>query len=188
MDSSEIQKELEMTYFELVEYLLKKYGTAKYDYFCNESCKSKNKKVTRSSEGLYCHHIDEYSAILLSNEAIAKLYPFEYQKADRLVYCNVLEHLILHVKIVEEKYDDKKLLQEGVGGVHFISMQINDYFDGYPIKQEYLKKVYSLIENNLKDYAKVLRYFLNIDGINTTKEHISIGWNGKVVRKVYMNI
>ena len=41
MDSIEIKRQLDMTYSELVEYLLKKYGPAKYDYFCTESCKSK---------------------------------------------------------------------------------------------------------------------------------------------------
>ena len=42
MDNSEIKKELGMSYDELVEHLLSKYGPAKYDYFCNESCRSKN--------------------------------------------------------------------------------------------------------------------------------------------------
>ena len=102
MKSIEIQKELEMKYSELVEYLLKKYGPAKYDYFCTESCKSKNHKVSRTNEGLYCHHIDEDKAIMLSNDSYAIKNPYEYQKAERLVYCNVLEHLILHIKIVEE--------------------------------------------------------------------------------------
>lgn len=44
MESLEIKKELEMSYMKLVNYLLKKYGPAKYDYFCNESCKSKIQK------------------------------------------------------------------------------------------------------------------------------------------------
>ena len=71
MESIEIKEELAMTYNELVEYLLNKYGSAKYDYFCNESCKSKNTKVSRTSEGLFCHHIDEDKAIMLSNDKIA---------------------------------------------------------------------------------------------------------------------
>lgn len=33
MESIEIKEELAMTYNELVEYLLNKYGSAKYDYF-----------------------------------------------------------------------------------------------------------------------------------------------------------
>ena len=80
MDSIEIKRQLDMTYSELVEYLLKKYGSAKYDYFCTESCKSKNSKVSRTSEGLYCHHIDEDKAIMLSNDKFAPNNPFEYHK------------------------------------------------------------------------------------------------------------
>ena len=99
MDSSEIQSQLKMTYSELVDYLLKKYGPAKCDYFRTEACKSKNPKVSRTSEGLYCHHIDEDKAIMLCNDKFAANNPFEYQKAERLVYCNALEHLILHIKI-----------------------------------------------------------------------------------------
>ena len=66
-----------MTYSELVEYLLKKYGPAKYDYFCTESCKSKNSKVSRTSEGLYCHHIDEDKAIMLSNDKLVEFHEFD---------------------------------------------------------------------------------------------------------------
>ena len=52
MESVEIKKELNMTYDDLVRYLLQKYGHSKYDYFCNESCKSKNHKVNFSPSGL----------------------------------------------------------------------------------------------------------------------------------------
>ena len=54
-----IKEEIEMTYDEYVKYLINKYGAAEYDYFCNENCKSKNKKNSRTAEGLFCHHIDE---------------------------------------------------------------------------------------------------------------------------------
>ena len=98
MDSLEVQNQLKMTYSELVDYLLKKYGPAECDYFRTEACKSKNPKVSRTNEGLYCHHIDEDKAIMLCNDKFAVNNPFEYQKAERLVYCNALEHLILHIK------------------------------------------------------------------------------------------
>lgn len=93
------QKIMTYNYDELVQFLLKKYGPAKYDYFMNELCSSKNKKVTRTSEGLYCHHIDEDKEIMLSNDTLARRCPFAYQKADRLVYCNILEHFLLHILV-----------------------------------------------------------------------------------------
>ena len=55
-------------YFNILEHLLKKYGKAKGDYFLTETCATKNKKVSRTSEGLFCHHIDEDKAINLSQD------------------------------------------------------------------------------------------------------------------------
>lgn len=194
MESTEIKNQLKMTYDELVDYLLKKYGPAQYDYFCNESCKSKNSKVSRTNEGLYCHHIDENKAILLSNDKFAVNNPFEYQKANRLVYCNVLEHLILHIKIVEEPKNENvnQMEIQGIGGaVCFICPQINDYFNGYEFKQQYLINIFSLIENNFNDYIDILEYFLDVVEKNpiykliVTKERLSVGWDQQIVKKVY---
>lgn len=194
MESTEIKNQLKMTYDELVDYLLKKYGPAQYDYFCNESCKSKNSKVSKTNEGLYCHHIDENKAILLSNDKFAVNNPFEYQKANRLVYCNVLEHLILHIKIVEEPKNENANQMEiqGIGGaVCFICPQINDYFNGYEFKQQYLINIFSLIENNFNDYIDILEYFLDVVEKNpiyksiVTKERLSVGWDQQIVKRVY---
>ena len=88
----------DMTYDELCCYLLKKYGKAEYDYFSTPECKSVQKKNSRTKEGLEIHHIDENRYPLLS-AGWAKNMPYECQKADRLVYANVLEHLLLHIKI-----------------------------------------------------------------------------------------
>ena len=163
--------------------LLKKYGPAQYDYFCNESCKSKNSKVSRTNK-----------AILLSNDKFAVNNPFEYQKANRLVYCNVLEHLILHIKIVEEPKNENANQMEiqGIGGaVCFICPQINDYFNGYEFKQQYLINIFSLIENNFNDYIDILEYFLDVVEKNpiykliVTKERLSVGWDQQIVKKVY---
>lgn len=194
MDSTEVQAELQMTYQELVNYLLKKYGPAKYDYYCNESFKSKNPKVSRTDEGLYCHHIDEDKAIMLSDDRFAPKNPFRYQKADRLVYCNVLEHLILHIKIVEEP---RKLFAnlfelQGIGGaINFLCPQINDYYNGYQFKRQYLINILSIIKNNFDDYINILNYLLRVVEKKplykrlTTKKKLSSGWDGKIVKKVY---
>ena len=197
MESIEIKNQLKMTYNELIDYLLKKYGPSKYDYFCNESCKSKNHKISRTNEGLYCHHIDEDKAILLSNDKFAAMNPWEYQKADRLVYCNALEHLILHIKIVEEPKNKNanEMELQGLGGaVNFLCPQINDYYNGYEFKQQYLINIYNLIENNFEDYIYILKYFLNVLEKNpllkiiVSKERLSIGWDGQIVKKVYKEL
>lgn len=105
---------LSKSYEEVVEYLLNKYGRAKDDYyreksyqkFLNGKIKSIAKgKYSRTNEGLYCHHIDEKSNLNLSNlEYIREYkYSFELQKKERLVYCNLFEHGILHVLIAKNK-------------------------------------------------------------------------------------
>lgn len=193
MDSLEIKSQLRMSYNQLVEYLLNKYGKAQHNYFLNESCKSKNKKVTRITEGLYCHHIDEDKAIMLSNDKFAINNPYEYQKADRLVYCNILEHLILHIKIVEEPKDVEanELENQGIGGaINFLCPQINDYFNGYAFKLQWMKNMFSLIEKNFNDYIYILKYFLEaIEEYQIykiiTKESLSKGWDREIVEKVY---
>lgn len=197
MESAEIQKQLRMTYSELVEYLLKKYGSAKYDYFRTESCKSKNPKVSRTNEGLYCHHIDEDKAIMLCDDRFATDNSFEYQKADRLVYCNVLEHLILHIKIIEEPRNKNanKMEIQGLGGVrNYFIPQINDYYNGYDFRRQYLKDTFNIIKDNFDDYINILKYLLKVAEENPlyklviTKEKISVGWDGRIIKKIYKRL
>ena len=194
MDSSEIEKELSMSYSGLVEYLLWKYGKVEGDYFVTEACKTKNKKITRANEGLIVHHIDEDKAIMLSDTRWAVANPFEYQKADRLVYCNIMEHLILHIKIVEEPKPKgaNALEDQGIGGaVNFICPQLNDFYNGYEFKREVDKKRMGPIANNFDDYIKVLNYLLRVVEKNPrysffiTRERLSEGWDRQIVYKVY---
>lgn len=103
---------LSKTYNEVVDFLLHKYGPAKDDYyreksyyrFMNGEIKNITKgKYSRTNEGLYCHHIDEIKELKISDQLFIKRKNilFEYQK-DRLVYCDLIEHTILHVLISKE--------------------------------------------------------------------------------------
>lgn len=183
-----------MSYSDLVEYLLWKYGKVEGDYFVTEACKTKNKKITRANEGLIVHHIDEDKAIMLSDTRWAVANPFEYQKADRLVYCNIMEHLILHIKIVEEPKPKgaNALEDQGIGGaVNFICPQLNDFYNGYEFKREVDRKRMEPIANNFDDYIKVLNYLLRVVEKNPrysffiTRERLSEGWDRQIVYKVY---
>lgn len=100
-------------YDEAVEFLLQKYGSAQDDYFRENSygrfLKKEIKNITkgnfsRTSEGLYCHHIDEKKILNISDKNFIKRnkIPFDYQKKERLVYCDLIEHNILHVLISKE--------------------------------------------------------------------------------------
>lgn len=172
--------------------LLKKYGSAKHNYFKDTACKIKNPLVTRTNEGLFCHHIDEDKAIMLCNDKFAVNNPFEYQKADRLVYCNLLEHLLLHVKIAENPSPDANENElPGIGGaINFICKDLNDIYSGKKFSDEWRKNVADKVKDNFDDYIIILRYLWNIVEKNPvykaiiTKEMLCVGWDGKVVKEV----
>lgn len=104
---------LSKPYEKAVDFLLQKYGPAQDDYFRENSYQRfmngeiKNitrGKISRANEGLYCHHIDEIKWLKISDKSFVKRFniPFEYQRKDRLVYCDLVEHSILHVLITKE--------------------------------------------------------------------------------------
>ena len=74
-------------------------------YF-NESL-SRNKTITK--KGYEVHHIFENKALNLSNQLYAIQFPFIYQEPSNLLYCDLLEHYLLHILIVEE-LDDIQLV------------------------------------------------------------------------------
>lgn len=183
---------LKTNYQDIVSALLKKYGSAKHNYFKDTACKIKNPLVTRTNEGLFCHHIDEDKAIMLCNDKFAVNNPLVYQKADRLVYCNLLEHLLLHVKIAENPSPDANENElPGIGGaINFICKDLNDIYSGKKFSDEWRKNVADKVKDNFDDYIIILRYLWNIVEKNPvykaiiTKEMLCVGWDGKVVKEV----
>lgn len=158
---------LNLDYNQAVDFLLKKYGCAQYNYFYNEKCASENSKASRSKEGLFIHHIDEDTYMNLSDRKYAKLYPFEAQLANRLVYCNYLEHIILHIKIFQ-KFLKNECTQPATTGLFlFMIPDINNFFAyGKFGKNFNTNEAYRLsIENNFEEYICILRYFINVSVI-----------------------
>ena len=105
---NEYSQLLDATYSQAVAYLLNKYGAVTDDYykeksytrFLNGEIKSISKgKYTRASEGLYCHHISEDKFQNLSDLRFISEFKYSYnvQKKENLVYCDLIEHLILHL-------------------------------------------------------------------------------------------
>lgn len=187
------EKLLSMSYDEIVKLLLKKYGAVKHDYFTDRECTIKNKLVSRTAEGLFCHHIDEDKAIMLSNDEYAARNPFEYQKKNRLVYCNLLEHLLLHVKIAEEPRNPDANENElpGIGGaINYLCKQLNDIYAGKEPAEEWRKTVASKVQDNFDDYIRILRHLCSVIEQNPlyktiiTKQMLCTGWDGKVVGRV----
>ena len=114
MDTYKEYKDLlSKTYDKAVDCLLQKYGPAQDDYFREKSyqrfmageIKNITKgKFSKTDEGLYCHHIDEKKYLNISDQSFVKMnkISFDYQRKDRLVYCDLIEHSILHVLIAKE--------------------------------------------------------------------------------------
>lgn len=126
---------LSKTYNEVVEFLLKKYGAAEDDYYREKSyerflrgeIKSITKgKFSRSMEGLECHHILENKFLNMTNSSFIKdqNIPFKYHKKEKLVFCDVVEHAILHTLIAKETS-----LEFGAPGyIVFLRPKIEDWY------------------------------------------------------------
>lgn len=185
----EIYKELTLSYDDLIDYLLKKYGGSNYDYFCNDECKSENKKAKRTEEGLFCHHIDEDKGGNLSNEFCAKGQPYEWQKSTRLVYCNILEHLILHIKIAVLRQKRRLLKPIDIeeffttGGIFMICKDINDMFKLDENLMPWKKRCFLEIKENYSEYIlilKILFYYIQNQYKGENKKSIL-----KIGNKIY---
>ncbi len=99
-------------------HLLEKYGTVDGDYFTPTF--SQNMAIKRTEEGLYIHHIDEDKIANLSDYNVAKANSFDHQRAERLVYADLFEHILLHILIGEQ---NKGL---GFGGAEVMFAYAND--------------------------------------------------------------
>lgn len=160
-----LKEELKLNYLDLCKFLQDKYGTPKGNYFLSESCKSKNRNITRGTEGLFLHHINENTHIQLSKPDYAVKALFEYQKAENLCYCNYLEHMILHMKIVEEYLTTENIEKygcwPGIGGlINFIVPEINDYVNGYKYERDWQIKALSLVDK--KSFKELKSSLYNI--------------------------
>lgn len=110
---TEYHELLDMTYEKAINYLLEKYGEVYDDYFREQSYKrflnNEIKSITkgnhsRTDDGLIVHHIDEDKVLNLTNQWFIEEYEysFDHQRKEKLVYCDVVEHTILHAIIANE--------------------------------------------------------------------------------------
>lgn len=110
---TEYKQLLSKNYDEAVDFLHEKYGTAEDHYFSEKSydrfLKGEIKNITRgkfsrSADGLECHHIAEKKFMYMTNMDSIKVQsiPFESHQKEKLVFCDVIEHAILHILIAKE--------------------------------------------------------------------------------------
>ena len=162
----------EMSYNEYVDSLKAKYGNVPKDYFYvnRNGHLAKSQGNTRGNEGLYIHHIYECYYINLSDvymyhELLKVMDEQDWkdaQKSENLVYCNLLEHLILHIKIALEYQREQYEV-----GINFITTDLNrlyDLGDQHLIEEIYSAKnqcwkqvVYQLIKDDYPIYVILVR-------------------------------
>ncbi len=159
MKLEEYEKVKGLTYREYCDYLQAKYGIGRSDYMTKSW--NKNGKVSRSKEGLVVHHKFEERVLTLYRKGNAINYPFEWQLAKNIVYCDYLEHLFLHILICEDQAKDKNPDEVvGIGGViNFIVPELNDVYSGWETSQDWKKKAYSLILDDKDVYMRLLKRF-----------------------------
>ena len=148
-----------LNYLEYCDYLQKKYGIGLCDYMTPNW--TKNPKVTRTKDGLYAHHKYEDHAIMLSHPEYAKNNPYEWQKKENIVYCNLLEHLLLHILICENPAENKNVNERvGIGGVvNYIVPELNDVYSGWVSKHAWQRNCHNIIINNKDVYMVLLKRF-----------------------------
>src|SRR5690625_1776650 len=162
------------SYDEAVTYLLNKYGPANDDYFreksyyryLNKEIKNITKgKYSRTSEGLYCHHIDEIQELKISDQAFIKRnnIPFKYQKKDRLVYCDLIEHTILHILITKETSNAFGL----PGYLTYLKPMIEDwYIEEIVPRPKWMKNCYSKSFLTPEEAISMLNEMERVIGMN----------------------
>lgn len=130
---------LKLPYDGAVKFLINKYGIVSDDYYREESYSRfleghiqniTKGKYSRTDDGLYTHHIDEYRYSNLSNSYFIKTYeyPYEVHKKERLVYCDLIEHAILHVLINKEKPIEDSVVRSSPGYKAFLQPTIVEWY------------------------------------------------------------
>lgn len=151
----EINKLLNLSYKGLCNYLKQKYGKVKGNYFLDPSCKVRNDAIKK--EGLLIHHIYDIKYGNLKKFDRAKRTNFLYQKGENLVYCNMLEHLLLHVRMSIENNTFENIVE--VMGSHYELERYKDFITEKTkeYKEDIDPKLHVLVDH-YKEYLWLLDY------------------------------
>lgn len=163
MNMAEYQKVKDMTYHQYCDYLQAKYGIGLSDYMT--ASYNKNRKCSRTKDGLIAHHKMEDRAIKLSDAAFARHYPFEWQTKENIVYCDYLEHLLLHELICEHPQSENEFLFDvGIGGiVAYLVPELNDLYSGWVTQQLWRKRCHDAVRNDKDVYMAILAKLLEFE-------------------------
>ena len=194
MNLQEYKKTERMTYLEYCDYLQDKHGEAYCDYMTSDWYK--NPRVTRTKDGLFAHHKYEDHAIDLSKYEWAIKFPFEWQKAENIIYCDYLEHLYLHILICEYPRSVDPEMEVGIGAIqtHLIP-KLNNFYSGWETgeyweipclnKIKYDKEVYLTLLKRFKTKCKNYPLFTEESLYGSAEEEF---WDAKNNKELFEEI
>lgn len=179
MNKQEYDVVKDMNYLEYCDYLQNKYGIGRCDYMNSDFKKKNPKKLSRTSEGLVVHHKMEDRMIMLSTPAYAKMGPIEWQKAENLIYCDYLEHLLLHILICENPSEDRiEGYAVGIGGViNFLVPELNDVYSGWVSKQQWRENCYNKVRDDEEVYLCLLEKYIKGQGKEFDEKTLERSYN-----------
>lgn len=160
MNMTEYNQVKDMTYLQYCDYLQGKYGIGLANYMTKSF--NPNPKCKRTKEGLIAHHKAEDKMVMLSTKEVAEMFPYEWQLKENIVYCDYLEHLLLHVLIcIYPSPDQEPIADVGIGGViNFIMPELNDLYSGWETKQPWRKNCHDLVINDKDVYLAIMKQFV----------------------------
>ena len=195
MLNEELIKEYGMPYSELVLYLQQKYGIPKRSFFYR-GMKTPVPTIRRAEEGLFIHHVAENKVFNLAHPNIAARFPAEYQEREMLVYCNLLEHFILHLKIVDETTG-----RQGEHGLNLSVIPTLNWFYVYGKRKISAdeKPAFEVVKNDYETYLYLLTEYVKIKmknaeakgkPINTKRyfSEVSVDRNNFRADKIYEDV
>lgn len=162
MDMNEYRLVSGYTYEQYCDYLQGKYGIGLDDYMTKSY--NPKPKCKRTKEGLLAHHKKEDRMIMLSTKEVAMFCPFEWQQKENIVYCDYLEHLLLHILICKYPSSEKvEIADVGIGGVtNFLVPELNDLYSGFITKQAWRITCHDKVKNGKDVYIELLRLFIEV--------------------------
>lgn len=191
----------EMTYNDYVNFLKNKYGVVPKDYFYinRKGELAKTGGISRGKDGLYIHHVYECYFLGLSDPIMYTLQCLkpddklkDAQKAENLVYCNLLEHLILHTKIGLEYHRGSEHV-----GINFITGDLNRLYElgdqnlieeTYKAPQQIWKRTaYSNIKDDYSVYVELCKVIMK--KLKTSKDALSsVTFYNTCYKKLYNDL
>ena len=180
-----LENMLNLSYGECVDHLKEKYG----EVCVREAVNEKGYLVgttSRTNVGLLTHTV----CVELKDLGLEKDVPKRKYK----VYCDALEQLLLHIKVIEEKLVSNKTDVYGLGLTSFMIAyaQINEYYFG-KYEKKWQINVAEKIKYKYDQYIVLLEYAKNIIENSQLKERcyepmLAYSWDGHLIPDIYAKL